>query len=105
MTLKGYLLYPFALDPDGIILASSMEEALVLLGAKLCSQVNNDEWEVVFPISCFQPPPLGSEEERMTDGMWIYRIPAQGGKLITLLLNLGEEIGLVLRLKELPLVS
>lgn len=103
---KGYILYSRGSEgnPDAIVVAGSIEEAVRFLGAKLQVQVHETKWEIVFPVSLFDPPALGSKEELDTEGMWRYQIPSQGGRGLVILLNLEGEVEVAYFLEELPLL-
>jgi len=106
MSFKAYSLFtPPDNEPDAIVLANSPEEAAALLGAEFRGEVGENTWDVVFPAQLFDPPRRGSEEERLSDGMWHHYIQARDGRRISLLLNLEGEAELLMRLQERPVVS
>lgn len=107
MTLKGYALFTPGDETDLLVIASSPEEAASLLGGEFRGPTEHDGeiWEVVFPACLFNPPRLGSEDERLKDGMWYYRIQPVLGKEIDLLLALENQAELILWLQEYPVVS
>lgn len=106
MTLKAFELFSPGGDgdPDAVILAETPEEAASLLKAELREQSDENTWVVVFPISLFFSPIIGSKEERMAGGMWHYYIQAADDKRVMLLLNLGTGVELIMWIRELPVI-
>lgn len=104
MSLKAYVLFCPPDEADAIVLANSPEEAAKLLGAQLRERIVDRVYDIVFPVQLFNPPPIGSEEERMRDGMWHYYLYATDGRRIVFLLHLEEEAELIMRLHERPIL-
>ena len=105
MSLKAYEFFHEGEDSNAIILAETPEEVVSLLGAELREQRDDNTWVIVLPMGLFSPPRIGSEEERMCDGMWHYRIQAADGKQVLLLLDLESEVDLVMLIHELPVIA
>lgn len=104
MSAKSYVLFTSDVPhleaiPEAALLADSPQEAAELVGAELRERKGKNLWEVVFPMSLFIPPDLG------TDEMWHYTISSDDGRKIILLLDLENEVELTMELWEVPIIS